>query len=180
MAEGTSAPGGLEPDGETVIENSLGQIQTAPNNVLIGDFNAGNLGDWSSTGESGVRDRKSFKGSHAVRFTGDGGSISRTIDLTGVSEIEFYYLLEASFDLPDYLLRLKINGDTVFEKDNAGTGTYQWEKGVVDVSKVDGNSDIKFVWVAPGSYSSAESWVDNISMVKSTTGLNIEDGAGNV
>lgn len=181
MAEGTSAPGGNQPDGVTTDFNSNGQLQVqtdgqtifsdsnglytqSQQDLIIGDFENNNSGGWTLGGSSDISSANPYNGTyHANVFY---GSMDLDRDLTNISKLVFY---EKGFGSDLYV---ELDGSEVY-RNNVNSG---YNKVELDVSNYSGTTTISFN-EDPGS----GVYVDYIYLVKaglSTSSTVVTNDAG--
>jgi len=169
-------------DGKTIIKNSNGNIQTAPNITIIGDFENNSMGKWSNfsvdnaNGGAESSDYYLFDSIENIQTT------SRNADFTGVNKLEFYYRIDPR-DFNQYQgtsnskIRCEIGNNTVFTQSLGNTTN--WIKVLVDTSNISGSKTVKLI--GDNSNSSSDFihvGFDRIKLIKQSVATTESNGAG--
>lgn len=193
--------GGASPDGSTIVtDNGLLSVPIDDSTIVVdgstvksqnlqyiyGDFEDDTFGDWSKSGngpfinqDNGGAESTSYYVRHYTTGIGDTSVISRSIDLTGISTLIFFYKRDprevgnsgGSGDVYEF----RVDGKTEL---SIGSGSdSSWVKAEIDVSALSGSTTVEIYQ----ENSSGNKWSVGTDRIKSNPGLEIveeENGAG--
>lgn len=173
---------GSSVDGKTIIKNSNGNIQTAPNITIIGDFENNSNGKWTTFSVKNANGGAESSDYYLFSSIGNIQTTSRNADFTGVNELEFYYRIDPR-DLNDFQgtsnseIRCEIGNNTVFTQSLGNTTN--WIKVLVDTSNISGSKTVKLI--GDNSNSSSDFihiGFDRIKLIKQSVATTESNGAG--
>ena len=175
---------GKTPDGVTIIEEG-GVLKTKPNTVIVGDFENGNSGSWTS--EFGSFD-STYGGAEGSSNSGrlniiDGNNeiVKRTFDLSSYSTLTFYARVDLNNynEVGDYFEC--IVGGNVEVQVEANSTDDSWKEYEVDISNYTGSEEIELRINAndqDGDNDNMACAVDRIKLKADSAGSITVDGAG--
>lgn len=153
MGFGFSAPGGAEPDNNSILFNPQGKLEVnKPSQETIGKFNNG-LDSWTLTEGSSRTTAEAFEGSHSVQCVFPGG-IEQDFNLSGASTVDFYAK-------GGFRAAVEVDGSTVGTTNSTNQGS--WNQYSIDISGFSGVKTLGII--ADGG--SGELYVDQVEIVRS-------------
>lgn len=172
-------PGGNNPDEKTIVFNQDGDIQVAPETIILGDFENNSTGSWSGDGSPLDNDVGADGTNYYWRifnFNNGNYSFSRSFDLTGVETLIFHMRISSDTGTSNDEARFEIGGTTFASL--TGGGSTSWKQYETDVSSLSGSKTLKGV-MDLNSGSNFGVYFDRIIAIRpSNAGGETGDGAG--